>query len=835
MAFAFLRITRGTFAAISAVAVAAAAFTRCTWLAGLFRRSSRDLLVVQRAIRGLGVGHCASVGSRGLGSGGHCFITGRGAAAVVVASAALATLLITGLARGSVFRRDRLGLLAFNAGLAVAAAIAPAALATLASTTFATALTATTLTSLPAFTGLPAFTAFGASLALAALNPLFIATLYPCTVAIAAAFAGASAAVAVATIAHFAGGIAATATASAFPALLITTGLTGFWFGGGGCRSCLGRGRCRIGHAEEALEPAKEALFSHGQSCAQRSCLYRCADSWRCCWYFRFGRSDRCRTIRQHTLDDRLLLVGALLAAACEAGDIVRLGSHLVAHVEVVQACVVVLEALEFVVRCVQRLVGHQQNVDALLEFDLGDLGALLVQQEAGHFDGYLHQHRRRAVFQRLFLDHAQNLQRRGLRVPDVARATATRAGNGGALAQHGLEALATHFEQAKFADGAELHTCAVLAQRVSQAILHLAAVLAFVHVDEVDHDQATQIAQACLSGHFVGRFQVGAGGCLFNVAAFDGAGGVHVNRHQGFGLIDHNGAPARQRDRAAVGGFDLVFNLETAEQRCVIAVALDPLLVLGHDVRHELVRLLEDVVGIDQDLADVTIEIIANGADDQARFLVDQEGTFSTFGCAINGGPQFQQVIQIPLQFGGIAANAGGAGNDAHAIGIFKLVQCLLQFLTVFPFNASAHATASRVVGHQHNVAASQADKGGQGCALVATFFFFNLHQERLAFFDDVVDACLVDGHASSEILAGNLLERQEAVAVFTVVNKAGFKRRLHPGHDGLIDIAFALLAPFNFDFVVEQFLPVHDRQAAFFSLRGVDQHPFHDAVPWF
>jgi hypothetical protein len=65
--------------------------------------------------------------------------------------------------------------------------------------------------------------------------------------------------------------------------------------------------------------------------------------------------------------------------------------------------------------------------------------------------------------------------------------------------------------------------------------------------------------------------------------------------------------------------------------------------------------------------------------------------------------------------------------------------------------------------------------------------------------------------------------------VAVFAVVDEAGLERGLHAGDDRLVDVALALLAPFDFDFVVEQFLPVHNGQPAFFGLGGVDQHPFH------
>jgi hypothetical protein len=49
-------------------------------------------------------------------------------------------------------------------------------------------------------------------------------------------------------------------------------------------------------------------------------------------------------------------------------------------------------------------------------------------------------------------------------------------------------------------------------------------------HVDEVDHDQAAQVAQAHLACHFVGGFQVGAGGGFFDVAALDGARRVDVD-----------------------------------------------------------------------------------------------------------------------------------------------------------------------------------------------------------------------------------------------------------------------------------------------------------------
>jgi hypothetical protein len=101
------------------------------------------------------------------------------------------------------------------------------------------------------------------------------------------------------------------------------------------------------------------------------------------------------------------------------------------------------------------------------------------------------------------------------------------------------------------------------------------------------------------------------------------------------------------------------------------------------------------------------------------------------------------------------------------------------------------------------------------------------------LAFADRLVDARLRGRNAWREIGLGDFLERQEAVAILAVVDEAGFQRRLDPGHHRLVDIALALFAPFNFDFVVEEFLSVDNCQAAFFGLRGVNKHPFHGLRP--
>ena len=332
-------------------------------------------------------------------------------------------------------------------------------------------------------------------------------------------------------------------------------------------------------------------------------------------------------------------------------------------------------QAFQAVVWCFKRLVRHHQHVDTLFEFDFGDLLALFVQQERGDIHWHLAQHRSRAVFQRFFLNNAQNLQCAGLGIADMTGTAAAWARDGRAFRQRWFQALAAHFHQAKLADRAELDAGAVLTQGVAQAVFNVATVAAFVHVDKVDHDQTAQITQAHLAGYLFGRFQVRAGGGFFNVAAANGACRVDVHRHQSFGVVNHNRAAAWQLHGAGVGRFDLVLDLEAAEQRRVVAVAFDAGGVFRHDVRHELLRLLVHIVGVDQNIANVGVEVITNRANHQAGFLVDQESAFAAFGRAVNGSPKFQQVVQIPLQFRRAAANAGCAGDDAHAVGVFQLL----------------------------------------------------------------------------------------------------------------------------------------------------------------
>ena len=118
-----------------------------------------------------------------------------------------------------------------------------------------------------------------------------------------------------------------------------------------------------------------------------------------------------------------------------------------------------------------------------------------------------------------------------------------------GQVIERWAQALARQLHQAKARDLARLHPRTVVVQGVFGALLDFTLVLRALHVDEVNDDQAAQIAQSHLAGHFIGGFKVGAESGFFDVRTARGACRVHVDGDQRLGVVDHDRAARWQRD----------------------------------------------------------------------------------------------------------------------------------------------------------------------------------------------------------------------------------------------------------------------------------------------
>ena len=96
------------------------------------------------------------------------------------------------------------------------------------------------------------------------------------------------------------------------------------------------------------------------------------------------------------------------------------------------------------------------------------------------------------------------------------------------------------------------------------------------LHVDEVDDDQAADVADAQLAGDLVGRLEVGVERGGLDVAAARGARRVDVDRHQRLGVVDDDAAAGGQLHLVRVGRLDLALDLVAREQRDVVGVELE-------------------------------------------------------------------------------------------------------------------------------------------------------------------------------------------------------------------------------------------------------------------
>ena len=88
------------------------------------------------------------------------------------------------------------------------------------------------------------------------------------------------------------------------------------------------------------------------------------------------------------------------------------------------------------------------------------------------------------------------------------------------------------------------------------------------------------------------------------------------------------------------------MLDLKTRKQRHVVAIELNLVDVVRHDVGHELLRLLVQRFRVDQNLADVGLEQVTDRADHQAAFLINQERAFLAGGRIFDGSPQLHEVV---------------------------------------------------------------------------------------------------------------------------------------------------------------------------------------------
>src|SRR5690625_178232 len=436
--------------------------------------------------------------------------------------------------------------------------------------------------------------------------------------------------------------------------------------------------------------------------------------------------------------------------------------------------------ALNFKTRSFKPAIGHHGNANLGARFDFFGGRSFFIEQKVGHFYGRLHDDAGRVFLHGLFIGQAQNGQRQGLDGAYGAVAVAARAGDIAGFAQRRAQPLARHFQKPEARDAADLNPGLVLAHGITQAGFHLALVVAAHHVDEVDDNQPAKITNSQLTGNFVGGLKVGLKRSFLDVGAFGGARRVDVYGQQGFGVVDDDSTAGRQAHFASKGRFNLAFELEAGKQGGVVTVIFELAQVVRHDLLHELAGVIGGRLIVDENLSDILAQVVAQRADNQVAFLVNKEGRLSFAGGFLNGRPQLEQVIKVPLQLLALSADASGSDNAAHAARNFNFVERGQQLLALVAGDLAGYAAGARIVGHQHQIAAGKGNKRSQSRTLGAALYLVNRYVAFLPAVASVLDINPLSGlqrleRAGAEVFTADFLERQKAVALGAEFHKAG------------------------------------------------------------
>ena len=109
----------------------------------------------------------------------------------------------------------------------------------------------------------------------------------------------------------------------------------------------------------------------------------------------------------------------------------------------------------------------------------------------------------------------------------------------------------------------------------------------------------------------------------------------------------------------------------------------------MRHDLFDKFLRFFIRFLIIDENLADLVGEVVAQRANDGVAFAINQERGGLLDDDFLDCFPDGKQVVQVPGKFLCAAIDAGGAKNHAHALGYVDLRERLAREVAVFTDDA--------------------------------------------------------------------------------------------------------------------------------------------------
>src|SRR5580698_1747412 len=273
-------------------------------------------------------------------------------------------------------------------------------------------------------------------------------------------------------------------------------------------------------------------------------------------------------------------------------------------------------------------------------------------------------------------------------------------------------------------------------------------AVLALVHVDEVDDDDAAEVAETNLADDFRDGVEVGFDDGVFQTRRLaDVFAGVDVDGHQSFSLVDDDGAAGLEPDLGAKGLGDFVLDAEMLEERRLFGVHLDAADEGGREAVEEADDALVVVLRIDPDGGEVGADLVAQDSLDEREIVIDERGRFGGVGTLLDLVPEVNEEAQVGAELFFRRALGGGA-DDESARGFAALAdENALEAMALFVGGDFAADADVRDSGHEDQEAAGKSDVRSNARALLGDGLLGDLDKDLLAGLEQVGDDGQIGG----------------------------------------------------------------------------------------
>ena len=345
-------------------------------------------------------------------------------------------------------------------------------------------------------------------------------------------------------------------------------------------------------------------------------------------------------------------------------------------------------------------------------------------------------------------------------------------------LKQTGTQALTGHLNQTQRSHLSHLMLGTVTAQALNQATQNQVTIRLKHHVNEVNDNNAANIAQTQLTDNLLSSFQVVLGDSLFQVAAATGElTGVHIHHGHGFGTVNHERTTRRQVHLTVQCLRQLLVNAVVVEE----VIRGIPLLQAGNQVRRHVrhVRLdgIPRVLALNDHRGEVLVEDITHGLNHQVGLLVEHLRSQHLAGVSLllNLFPLRTQTVNVVGQLLLRSTLRRGTNDYASALGQLVL-QNLLQARTL-GVGQLAGNTGHRTTRHVHQEATGQGNLAGQAGTLVTNRVLGDLHQNRIAGLQGVLN--LAGRTVQTGDIPVDLARVQHSVAAASNVNERSFHGR--------------------------------------------------------